>query len=298
MIRLFAAVVILFSLGCNSHAAGTSFAVAESDTPVLNTPDFRSVFGGRDGMTLRQDECGQLRSLEFVALPGTLFRIEAELKNGDRRIYRVTTADYPYVSKSGYFIDERFVRVQREKPKARTALLPGKKAVIDALKRMNGSRYVWGGNSSRGVPEMLRLYPPKGKHPPGIDLWSLKGVDCSGLLYEATGGYTPRNTSALIDFGIGVDISGKSLKDITPLLEPLDLIVWPGHVLIVIDGGNLIESRLVCKEPDKGVRIRPAVEALSDIMKKRKPADVIRNSGSEFVIRRWFRHPEKPDMNP
>ena len=116
----------------------------------------------------------------------------------------------------------------------------------------------------------------------------LAGVDCSGLLYEATNGFTPRNTSALLHFGKNVSIAGKSRQAITALLQPLDLLVWPGHVIIVIDGGNAIESRLVCQEPDKGVRIRPLADAMSEIMKKRRPADEVQNDREEFVVRRWY----------
>ena len=49
------------------------YAVAITTTPVLNTPAFRQVFGGK----LRLDPCKGVRPIEFVALTGTLFRIEA-----------------------------------------------------------------------------------------------------------------------------------------------------------------------------------------------------------------------------
>lgn len=291
MTRLLVLCAALVLLSSGAWATPTGFAVARTETPVLNTPDFRAVFGGADGRTLRTDACGQLRAMEFVALPGTVFRIEEELKIGSRLIYRVTTAEYPYPSKTGYFVDAEFVRMQQEEPPPRKSLLPARQEIVAALKNMEGSRYVWGGNRHRGVPALFEQYPPTGK--PAIDpadreIWNLKGVDCSGLLYEATGGYTPRNTSALINFGTGVNIGGKRGAEIVQLLKPLDLIVWQGHVLIVIDGGNLIESRLVCSEPGKGVRIRPVSEALADIMKKRTPADSIGNGSREFVIRRWY----------
>lgn len=290
MIKL-AVISVITALMANSHAAAAEFAVARTDTPVLNTADFRSVFGGKDGRTLRQDACGQLRSLEFVALQGTAFTIEGELQNDGHRIYRVRTSDYPYETRSGYFVDERFITLTKEKPPERAPVLPSREAIIAALEKMEGSRYVWGGNRFQGVPAVPEYYPPAGKTPLARQektLWQLKGVDCSGLLYEATAGYTPRNTSALVNYGTGLKIRGKSAGEIAALLQPLDLVVWPGHVLVVIDGGRLIESRLVCSEPDRGVRIRPLGEALGDIMKKRTPVDRISNSGSEFVVRRWY----------
>ena len=36
--------------------------------------------------------------------------------------------------------------------------------------------------------------------------WTMSGFDCSGLLFWATNGYTPRNTSKLITSGTGIDI--------------------------------------------------------------------------------------------
>jgi cell wall-associated NlpC family hydrolase len=119
-------------------------------------------------------------------------------------------------------------------------------------------------------------------------LWQLSGVDCSGLLYEATAGSTPRNTSSLVGFGRPVAVAGRSAAELAALLQPLDLIVWPGHVMIVIGGGRVIESRLDCQNPHAGVRIRPLKTALTGIMQKRKPVDAIGNGAKEFVVRRWY----------
>jgi len=291
MIKTALALILSIFLHASSHAAEPLFAVAVLHTPVLNTPDFHAVFGGKDGNTLQKDDCGQLRSLEFVALPGTVFSIEAELRAGKRKVYRVTTSAYPYPAKRGYFVDAGFVKLQRSRPPERSATLPAKEEIITSLKKREGSRYVWGGNNAEGVAELRSWYPPAEKSllsQADRDLWMLAGIDCSGLLYEATNGYTPRNTSALLHYGTSVNIAGRSRQAITALLKPLDLLVWPGHVIIVIDGGNTIESRLVCHEPDKGVRIRPLADALSEIMKKRTPADAVQNDRKEFVVRRWY----------
>ena len=291
MVKTATALIFSLFLPISCCSAEPLFAVARIHTPVLNTPDFHAVFGGKDGKTLQKDECGQLRSLEFVALPGAVFTIEAELTTGNQRIYRVQTTDYPYPSQHGYYLDARFVEIHGRKPPERTAPLPAREMILTSLKKRAGSRYVWGGNKAEGIAELLSWYPPADKTSLGDadkKLWMLAGIDCSGLLYEATGGYTPRNTSAMLHFGESVSIAGKSLPEITALLKPLDLLVWPGHVLIVLDNNTLIESRLVCHEPDKGVRIRPLAGALSDIMKRRKPADVVKNGTGEFVIRRWY----------
>jgi len=60
---------------------------------------------------------------------------------------------------------------------------------------------------------MLDYYPPKEKMIQKIlDKWIMKGVDCSGLLYEATNGYTPRNSSDLVTYGTGVTIENMTRK--------------------------------------------------------------------------------------
>ena len=69
--------------------------------------------------------------------------------------------------------------------------------------------------------------------------------------------------------------------------------------MIVIDGGNVIESTVNFTgsgnySTPNGVRIRPAQEALEEIMtlKNRVPlndyADTVLEGKKKFVIRRWF----------
>lgn len=264
-------ILVILQVACTAHAVDKpSYAVATEATPVLNRADFQSALTTRD-------ECGQLRAVEFVALPGTVFTITGEEKTGSHAALRVTTEDYPYPTTKGYYVDSRSVQLADGKPAQRLRRLPTEEAIIAGMKTRLGKGYVWGGNVAEGV----------------TDRWGdgrrtlLAGLDCSGLLYEATAGYTPRNTSSLATYGRGVPIAGKGAAAIAAGLRPLDLIVWPGHVLIVIDGGNVIESRLVCGNPAEGVRIRPATMALAEIMKSRRPTDRISGTGKEFVVRRW-----------
>jgi hypothetical protein len=271
------------------------YAVAVSPTPVLNTPDFAGVFGGRDGKTIRLDGCVQIRETEFVALPGTVFRTEETINRGGPVIYRVTTDDYPYPTAKGYFIDSRFVKTSAGPLPPRPKNIPYRQTVIDNLLAAQGSRYVWGGNLREGVPGLLSFYPPASGTPltpATADLWQLSGVDCSGLLYEATGGFTPRNTSALITYGTPVPIKGLNATRIIRKVEPLDLIVWQGHVMIILDRERIIESRLVCHGNGGGVRVRSLREALIDILKSRQPLDNYPATAGKgvkgFVIRRWF----------
>ncbi|MBW1840042.1 MAG: peptidoglycan endopeptidase [Deltaproteobacteria bacterium] len=275
----------------------TLYAIAELPTPVLNTPDFSFVFGNQDGKTLHLDDDGLIREVEFIALPKTVFKIKNTIKKGAATIYRVTTEDYPYPIQKGYFIDSRLVKTSEHKPPSRRKRLPDRKAIIDALVSSEGGRYIWGGNYKEGVSQMISFYPPS--PPLNDDLkeqWMLKGVDCSGLLYEATGGCTPRNTSSLITFGEPVKIVGLSASQIIQILDLLDIIVWKGHVIIVLDKKRTIESRLdYDKEQDGnqgGVRTRTLKEVLDETLKERVPVnnyeDEVGEGKEKFVVRRWY----------
>jgi hypothetical protein len=132
---------------------------------------------------------------------------------------------------------------------------------------------------------MFEDYPPKGNVSDNTkDLWILKGLDCSGLLYQATDGYTIRNTSSLTSIGSAVEIKDKSATEISELVIPLDLIVWNGHVVIVLDKETVIEST-----PAYGVHTTNLIVRLNKIMNERKPEnDWNSSSGKRFVIRRWY----------
>lgn len=279
------ALLLLLITSAGTNAAEARLAQALMDTPVLNRADFRSVFGGKDGKTLQTDRCGQPRAVEYIAPKGTLFRIEAELPINGSVIYRVTTNDYPCPADSGCFIDARSVKLYRLPPAERPKTLPSRHGILTALEKRVGTRYIWGGNVAAGVKELAGWYPPSGSVDSG--LWQLAGLDCSGLLYEATGGFTPRNTAELAAYGRGIKIAGKSAREIGAALLPLDLIVWPGHVMIVLDHGRVIESRLVCGKPDEGVRIRQLPDVLQDLMRTKKGVDTPAKTAREFGIRRW-----------
>ncbi|HOE68603.1 MAG TPA: peptidoglycan endopeptidase [Candidatus Omnitrophota bacterium] len=267
------------------------FARADKSTPVLNTPDFRSVFGGGDGRTLKRDASGLIREVEFIALPGTAFVVETSLKVRGATVYRVRTPEYPSPA-SGLFVDSRFVSVSAKPFPPRMKILPRARQILDRMLSHEGARYVWGGNAPGGIPELLTFYPPAGALSPATkNMWSLRGLDCSGLLYEATGGATPRNTSDLVTFGKPVAVAGLTPGQIAAKLRPLDLIVWKGHVIIVLDEEHTIESCMGCS-PRGGVTVRDLRAVLREVMRTRTPenhypAQTI-PSRKTFVVRRWF----------
>ena len=279
---------LLFSLGnyfCKSQNIETQleqFAIATLHTPVLNTSDFESVFGGDSGDSLKLDEEGHIMALEFIALPNTVFKIHETIPKQDQIIYRITTTDYPYTS-TELFIDSRFVNVSNKKPEERKIKMPSRNKIINNMLSLEGCRYFWGGNFCNGITEMLNFYKPKNKLDKETeDNWCLQGVDCSGLIYQATNGATPRNTSSLVNYGKGLIINGKSDTTILNMLKPLDLIVWKGHVIIVLDEKTAIESR-----PPKGVQKNDLINRLKEVMEEREPVnDWDSSEGERFVVRR------------
>jgi len=180
----------------------------------------------------------------MIAFPGTRFVIKKRLSHD---ILEVETNDYPY---GPLYIEARLVEFREENPPERPKILPKKEAILGKLENSLGLPYIWGGNWSQGVQI-------RDKEPFFI------GLDCSGLIYEATNGFTPRNSSDLFSFGKEVS----KLEDV----KPLDLIVWPGHVLIFHSSTHLIESIY-----GKGVVLTPLNERFSEIPK------------NTFKIRRFF----------
>jgi cell wall-associated NlpC family hydrolase len=261
------------------------YAIALDFTPVLNTSDFYSVFGGKSGDKVKLDEEGLIHEMEFIAYPNTVFEIIESIPEGFHFIYNVTTKDYQYKS-SKLYIDSRFVKVTNKKPEDRKVLLPSKDDIINNLQSLVGYPYMWGGNYADGIIKMLDYYRPKINIPEDVkSLWIMKGVDCSGLLYQVTGGYTPRNTSSLTTFGEAVEIEGKDINEIAELVLPLDLIVLKGHVIIVLDNETVIEST-----PKTGVHKSNLIARLNNIISERKAVnDWKSTSGSRFVIRRWYK---------
>lgn len=280
---LLVALLILSGI-CNSQTEYQKFAVANFYTPVLNTNDFGSVFGGGNGSTVKLDSKGLIREMEFIAFPKTVFEILEVIPKGDYNILRIKTADYPYNS-TDLYIDSRFVTTLDTLPEERIQTIPGKEEILNKLNSLDGYGYMWGGNYGDGIEKLLELYKPADELDNSTkDLWCLKGVDCSGLIYQATNGSTPRNTSSLINFGEGLKISGKSAKQIASMLQPLDLIVWNGHVIIVYDENTVIEST-----GGAGVHKSDLLSRLNSVMSERTPVNNWENSGGKrFVVRRWF----------
>jgi cell wall-associated NlpC family hydrolase len=262
------------------------YAIAKQNTPVLNTKDFTSVFGGKNGNTIKLDNQGLIRELEFIAYPKTIFSIHQILPQKGFDILEISTNDYPYHNKKLY-IDSRFVEMVKEKTTDRISTLPNKQTIIKNMEKIVGYPYMWGGNVPDGISDLLNYYKPStNTNLATKNLWILKGVDCSGLIYQATNGFTPRNTSSLVNYGKPIEpIENLTAEEIAKLLQPLDLIVWSGHVVIVLDKNTTIEST-----PKGGVIKTNLIKRLQSIIKDKKPVNSWNNTKEKrFVIRRWFK---------
>lgn len=238
-------------------------------TPVLNTPDFSAVFGGKNGDEIPLDERGLPLHYEFVALKGATFQVSNQFPP----IYQVSCSFYP---KKELYIDSRFTKPTKTLSKPQ---MPNPELILERMEKMIGTAYVWGGNWSAGIPEMLKFYPPARpiSHKSHI-LWTLKGVDCSGLLYEATQGASLRNTSQLVYFG-------EPVTDLSQL-KPLDMIVYPGHILFVFNAYCSLESLF-----PHGVVKRNLAERLDELLKTRQFVDRWESALSPhkyFTIRRFI----------
>src|SRR5689334_12437998 len=244
------------------------FAVARFPTPVLNSPDFFSCFGGTEKSRLPLDDQQLLRPVEIVLLPGSKIQLHENVSSS--LIWRIGTKEHPVAD--DLYIDERFVAFVEDHFPERQRILPTMDTMSQDLIKLEGVSYIWGGNWPKGIPELLTWYKPhvaiEALDALTLDTWQLKGLDCSGLLYYVSNGFTPRNTSQLVDFGKPVSVEGKTGDTLAASLMPLDLIVWKGHVVIVLNPDTVVESK-----GGAGVVISTLKKRLCTITDERKPVD-------------------------
>ena len=256
-----------------------SYFIATLPTPLFNRHDLADLFDPlRRGLPLDQKKL--FRPLEMIAFAQTAFKIVDQTYFP---VCLVETTEYP--SSVPLYLDVRFGKVGKEPFPTRIQKRPSKDTIIEQLLSYLGSCYIWGGNQVEGVAKMAYFYPPPlSLSPSALTYWMFRGFDCSGLLYRATEGTVPRNTCDLLSFGRGIPIEGLNMKDIIEQLLPLDYIVWPGHVVIVLDQSSVIESH----HGRGGVVRLPLKERLAEIMRNRYPANHFSISSSFFLVRRFL----------
>lgn len=198
------------------------FAHLTKPTPLFNREEIYTSLQTFDKSYL-------IRSLEMILFPGSLCKI-IEQKGS---ILKILTPDYP--SDRPLFIDARFATIEENAREPVTRLPPSSKELLHRLTNYPKRPYIWGGNIAAGVPEMLHYYPPPRLLTPyEYASWQFKGVDCSGLLYEVSSGFLPRNA-----------LSMRAALPTVPSLRPFDLItvIHGPHVLIALPGEKVLESR-------------------------------------------------------
>ena len=205
--------------------------------PLFSTPLFPQ------GLS-KTDRHNHMRQLEWIALKGMKFD---QIKRVTDQIVEVYYRSY---SRSPLYTDIRFLTCDEQTQQCyeKDPLVLHQK-LLDRL----GTRYLWGGNAPLGVDEM-NLYYPGDKDESSFQSLQrrLVGLDCSGLLFDVTCGFTPRNTSELYDYGRGIEI-----------IQPLDLIVYPGHVIIALDRDRAIQNK-----ENRGVFISSLDKELYYVRKK------------------------------
>ncbi len=247
------------------------FAVARKATPVFNTAQSAAPQAQQ-----HKDRCGQVRQLECIALPGTAFEVIAA-PAGIPGVVQVRTNEYQAPPGTQLYVTAELLTLQPTAPPKRRPHLPEPARIMQQLRSAVGLPYIWGGNVRGGITEDGQL--------------RFAGLDCSGLLYEATDGFTPRNTEQLVSFGSAVAIEGKTIPELVQLLRPLDLIVWKGHVIIVLDQKAAVESILNCSGGRNGVVTTPLEKRLKQVLKQRRPANswpAGAGKAAQFVVRRWI----------
>ena len=250
-----------------------SFLKVINPAPILNTKNFNSVFGGKNKRDLKTDEKGHIRALEFIALKDMIFEIIE--KTDFPYIYKIKCDFYKnnYYEKSELYIDSRFTTFIKDQKEISLKYILDKKKILKNLLSYLGREYLWGGNFSKGIKTLSKYYPAaKSLQQKEKDKWILKGVDCSGILFEATNGYTPRNTSELLNYKEPVFIKDLKPDQIAKNVKPLDIIVFKGHDVIVLDSNYTIES-----SENFGVIKTPLIERLNEIHKTKKAANFYKN---------------------
>jgi len=240
--------------------------------PLFNSSKIDELLSKPD---LDKDDQGLFRPLETWLFPKSdiqiidtkkkVTQIRTPLYNSDKTFYTLTS----FTTNLGTELLQSY--------------LFNKVLILENLRKYRGVPYVWGGSwvFDDFYKQVIKRQFKKAFWP-HLD-YIMSGLDCSGLLYASTYGYTPRNTSMLLDFGQEVLIEGLSPELILQNCLPLDLIVWKGHVLIVLDQYKLIES-----VNPKGVIEVDALERLKEIHRTRQPRNTY--EADSYVIRRWISH--------
>jgi hypothetical protein len=276
------------------------YAVSVIPTTIYNTANFYKAYEIKNNKLIARDKSNLVREIEAQTFPGTVWKIKEKLNTNNIDVYKAQTPEYWNTPEDFYFyIDARSVKTKFIRPKARKLILPSKEKLLEKLYRIKEETqkelipYVWGGNILEGIPDNKNFYD-KNNSFEDLNNWDkkqflLQGLDCTGLIYYITNGYTPRNSSWWRTFGDPVEIEDQNIEQIISSVEPLDVIVHQGHVLMILNKEETIESRL---SKGGGVVVTPIRERFEELFETKVPlnhAPAGRSENSWFVIRRFVK---------
>lgn len=237
-------------------------------TPVFNTST------NPFELPFKIDYQNLLKSREIILYPNTKVNCLNFLENN---IVQIETKDYP--SNTPIYTNLNFLRKIDKDNQKTVRELPSQDEIIKWLENQIGIPYCWGGNCVEGIKEiMINVYPHLAhiSEDQQINAYCI-GVDCSGLLYQATNGISPRNTRQLIQYGEKIPIEGLTIEEIQNKILPLDVVVFPGHMVICLDKQQVIESRLY-----DGVIMSSFVERFQSMQQLANERD------KQLYVIRWY----------
>lgn len=127
---------------------------------------------------------------------------------------------------------------------------PSRERVITRLLELLDTPYLFGGTSEQGSVRQRDVLLELGafaaedfEHAELDRIARSHGVDCSGLLNAATDGFFIGDSRDTVQLGPVVAIrEGTSADEVARMLEPLDVLVWKGHMVVALGDGRIIQS--------------------------------------------------------
>jgi hypothetical protein len=226
----------------------------------LNNPRFSFLFSGKEKLLNNK---GHPESFELTLVEGMIGEVVEQLEE-------VFFVKFPFYPISVYVWAEH----TKEAHKFHDFFPIDKTTILKRLLNCLGRAYLWGGNHVGQTTAFFKIFKYQGNEKREKRALCLDGIDCSGLLFFATNFQTPRNTKELQTFG-------SPISTLTSL-KPLDLILTKGHVRIVLDSNQVIQSK-----QNRGVFLSRLDKELYFLKKNYKQVDEVKEL-REFSIRRFI----------
>ena len=186
-------------------------------TPLFNDPEFLEKMRANGGV----DATFHNRLLETELFP----KRKVSVVHQHGKAVEVLCKDYP--SEKKLYTLSSFLEEGKEVAKKS---MPPKKEMLARLQRFPKIPYLLGGTTpfATDLPIFLvgDLFADRNRR--------LFGIDCTGLLYFVSEGNVPRNSLDYLEAFFVVE-----------RLLPLDVVWFPGHVILYLGEGKCIESREV-----------------------------------------------------